>query len=51
MLTLNTGVPQGSIIGPLFFIDIYINDIAEGRKMLDFIIYADDTTLPTTLNL
>jgi hypothetical protein len=50
MLNLTTGVPQGSILGPLLFI-IYMNDIAQASKMFNFIIYADDTTLSTTIEI
>ncbi len=49
-LTLITGISQSSILGPLLFI-IYINDISQVSKPFDFIIYADDTILSTTIEI
>lgn len=41
-MTISTGVPQGSILGPLFPL-LYINDIENCSEIISFVLYADDT--------
>ena len=50
MYRISTGVPQGSVLGPLLF-SIYSNDLCDPSKLFKMIIYSDDTTLYSTLDV
>ena len=47
-LSITTGVPPGSILGPLLFI-IYMNDIHNASSKFHAILFTDDTNLTSTL--
>jgi len=43
-LTVNSGMPQGSILGPLLF-TVYINNLSENVINAKVHLYADDTII------
>ena len=45
---ISRGIPQGSVMGLLLF-NIVINDLSVATKKFDLIMYADNTTLISTL--
>ena len=44
MQTIKFEVPQGSILGPLFFI-LDINDLPNASKLTELLLFANDTSI------
>jgi DNA-directed RNA polymerase beta' subunit len=43
-MVIKSGVPQGSILGPIHFL-LYINDIENCSKLISYMLFADDTNI------
>ena len=41
---IQCGVPQGSILGPMFFI-LYVNDLPNASQLARYLLFADDTSI------
>ena len=48
IVLINTGVPQGSIVGQLLF-NIFINNIIMSSDKFNLILYTDDATMYATV--
>jgi len=43
-MPIQCGIPQGSVLGPKLF-TLYIKDVCDVLKLLNFVLFADDTKI------